>query len=288
MKIYHTPGWYLTKVKDEYVGGRIKNMLKMDCGDNWDSHATDEENIQNYMELYESSDFIMDNGAEIAELEIKDMKELDYQNYIRMTNGYGDTEKEYLQVVDKIAQDLMCGSSNELNKMISRIRNEAQKPLKVKERERQKLLYKNVSGKGGIDQDERIFSWNNLLGSQKDYTKELNYTMAITNLMLSVEKRMDMIAKENIKIIKKQRMNMFARHKLVEKIAINRFDEGWFSRWLLLPLGEMINFNKIFSNRIKELDSETAESENAENVVKEIDKKINPSPSAFDRFNDFE
>jgi len=288
MKIYHTPGWYLTKVKDENVGGRIKSMLQNDCGDNWDSHATDEENIYNYTELYNSNDFIMDNGAEIAELEIKDMKELDYQNYIKMTNGYGDTEKEYLQVVDKIAQDMMCGSSDELNKMVKRIRTEAQKPLKKNERERQKLIYKNVSGKGGVNQDERIFSWNNIIGSQKDYTKELNYTMAITSLMLSVEKRMDMIAKENIKIIKKQRMNMFARHKQVEHIATTSWDSGWFSRWLLLPLGEMMNFNKIFSNRIKELNNETAESESADNVVKEIDKKANPSPSAFDRFNDFE
>ena len=67
MKIYHTPGWYLTKVKDENVGGRIKSMLQNDCGDNWDSHATDEENIYNYTELYNSNDFIMDNGAEMIE-----------------------------------------------------------------------------------------------------------------------------------------------------------------------------------------------------------------------------
>ena len=274
-KIWHTPQWYSSKCKDEKLSGRIKGMLLDDLGDYFDNECNDEELIHLYNERYNTTDFIIENGNRISEIYIEDLKDIDKAQYLAITSGYGDTERQYLNVVDDIAKDLLNGGTTQLNKYIKSIRQEAEKPLKIKKKEQDRIIYKNTSGKDGVNEDEAIFTWNEIKGSQKDYSKEINYLTCITSLIISVEKRMDMITKENIKNSILKRKQLMNRLEKVSSVSKSDFDMGWVSRWLLLPINEMLNFNELFDERIKELAKENKDEENTDDAIKKMNDLIN-------------
>jgi len=56
--IYHSPYWYEKRCNDENLGSpKSKVMLINDIGDYIDKTCTDEENIHNYRERWESTEF---------------------------------------------------------------------------------------------------------------------------------------------------------------------------------------------------------------------------------------
>lgn len=273
-RIWHTPEWYFSKCKDEKLSGRIKGMLLDDMGDSFDSKSNDNELISLYAEHYKTTDFLKHNAHRISEIEIEDLKDIDKVQYLEITRGYGDTEKQYLNAVDDIAKDLLNGGTAQLNKYIKAIRQEAEKPLRIKKKEQNRVIYKNASGKDGLNEDESIFTWNEIIGSQKDYSKETNYITCITLLMISVEKRMDMIAKENIKNITLKRKQLMNRLEKVSNVSKSDFDEGWVSRWLMLPINEMLGFNELFDERIKALENENELEDDTADALKKMNDLI--------------
>ena len=42
-EIYHSPDWYEARVSEDYINPAVKHMLINDVGDEYDSHANDEE-----------------------------------------------------------------------------------------------------------------------------------------------------------------------------------------------------------------------------------------------------
>ena len=134
-EIYHSPDWYEARVSEDYINPAVKHMLINDVGDEYDSHANDEELVEYYYQRWNSVDFIRSYGDRIGEIYIEEMRLDNQDEYKEMTLGYGTGEETYLQIVDEIARDLLMGSDKKLILFKKRIREEAQKPLQKKRRQ---------------------------------------------------------------------------------------------------------------------------------------------------------
>ena len=287
-KIWHTPEWYRRKGGGEKLPPRIKSMLQNDCGEYWDPTNNDEENIELYQQRFNTPDFMSWHGAELFEIEMLDMKELNKVEYYRITKGYGDTEKHYLKAVDEIAKDLLNCSTERINYYRKAIRKEAQTPLHIKKKEQQIRAFINRPVSTKLNEDESIFTWNDVFGSSKDYRKETNYLSCMTNLMIAVEKRMDMIAKENIKNIKKQNAVLLNRLEKVNEYYNHDFEEGWVSRWLLLPIETMLQFNEEFDEKVKLLSAEEKEQPTTKAELDRLKSVMKEKESPLTRLTGFE
>ena len=61
-EIYHSPDWYEARVSEDYINPAVKHMLINDVGDEYDSHANDEELVEYYYQRWNSVDFIRSYG----------------------------------------------------------------------------------------------------------------------------------------------------------------------------------------------------------------------------------
>ena len=182
-KIYHSPSWYESRCSEDYTNPRVKSMLLSDMGDWYDDTATPEELVGYYWECWNSIDFISFNVSRMAEIELEEMRSENKVQYMAIMKGYGPGEETYLKVVDEIARDMLLGSDKKLMLFKKRIREEAQKPLQKKKKEQAKRMLKFVGNIKKASEDEKLFTWNNINGEQKDYKKEIHYHICITSLI---------------------------------------------------------------------------------------------------------
>ena len=171
---------------------------------------------------------------------------------------------------------------------MKRIRQEAQKPLHKKKRQKQLSKFFSTKGIKAVDEDERFFTWNNPIGDQKDYKKELNYHLCITSLMSAVEERIKMIAVEEIKTIRTIRAAHTERMKDVDKVFVGAINDGWVSRWLQIPIREQSNFVNEIEKRVEEIKKETEAQQSNEDDMKNIEAIMNKKDGKVKGLTEFE
>lgn len=287
-EIYHSPDWYEARVSEDYINPAVKHMLINDVGDEYDSHANDEELVEYYYQRWNSVDFIRSYGDRIGEIYIEEMRLDNQDEYKEMTLGYGTGEETYLQIVDEIARDLLMGSDKKLILFKKRIREEAQKPLQKKRRQQIENKFLSYKGMKPVDEDERFFTWNNPIGDKKDYKKELHYHLCFISLMSAVEERLKMIVVEEIKTIRTIRADHTERMNEVEKFFSEDIDGGWVSKWLQLPIREQINFVNEFEKRVEEIRNITEAQPSNEDAIKIVGDILNKADDNVKRLTGFE
>ena len=286
--IYHSPEWYEKRVSEDYINPKVKHMLINDIGDDFDANATDEELIGYYEERWASPDFQHSYGHRISEIHVEEMRLDNQVLYKGIIMGYGTGEETYLRIVDEIARDMLMGSDKKLILFKKRIREEAQKPLQKKARQRLQNKFLSTKGMKAIDEDERFFTWNNPIGDQKDYKKELHYHLCITSLMSAVEERIKMIAVEEIKTIRTIRAAHTERMKGVDKNYGGAIDDGWVSKWLQIPIREQSSFVNEFEKRVEEIKKETEAQQSNEGDMKKVEAIMNQRDDNVKRPTGFE
>ena len=286
--IYHSPEWYEKRVSEDYINPKVKHMLINDIGDDFDANATDEELIGYYEERWASPDFQHSYGHRISEIHVEEMRLDNQVLYKGIIMGYGTGEETYLRIVDEIARDMLMGSDKKLILFKKRIREEAQKPLQKKARQRLQNKFLSTKGMKAIDEDERFFTWNNPIGDQKDYKKELHYHLSFTSLMSAVEERIKMIAVEEIKTIRTIRAAHTERMKGVDKNYGGAIDDGWVSKWLQIPIREQSSFVNEFEKRVEEIKKETEAQQSNEGDMKKVEAIMNQRDDNVKRPTGFE
>ena len=286
--IYHSPEWYEKRVSEDYINPKVKHMLINDIGDDFDANATDEELIGYYEERWASPDFQHSYGHRISEIHVEEMRLDNQVLYKGIIMGYGTGEETYLRIVDEIARDMLMGSDKKLILFKKRVREEAQKPLQKKARQRLQNKFLSTKGMKAIDEDERFFTWNNPIGDQKDYKKELHYHLCITSLMSAVEERIKMIAVEEIKTIRTIRAAHTERMKGVDKNYGGAIDDGWVSKWLQIPIREQSSFVNEFEKRVEEIKKETEAQQSNEGDMKKVEAIMNQRDDNVKRPTGFE
>ena len=286
--IFHSPDWYRSRVSEDYINPKVKSMLVMDCEDYYDKEANPEELIDLYEERWNSADFMMDNGARINEIHIEEMRLDNQALYKGLILGYGTGEETYLKVIDDIARDMLIGSDKLLVLFIKRIRQEAQKPLQLKKKERAKMMYPSTKGMKGLDEDETLFTWNNPIGDQKDYRKELHYHVCIISVMSAVEERIKMITEEETSTLQKLKSKYTERMNEVSKLFAGDIDEGWVSRWLQIPIREQNNFVSEIENSVERIKKENESSQSNTDAIEKVKAVLDRNKGASKRLTGFE
>jgi hypothetical protein len=286
--VFHSPDWYRRRVSEDYINPKVKSMLVMDCEDYYDSKATPEELIDLYEERWNSADFMMDNGARINEIHIEEMRLDNQALYKGLILGYGTGEETYLKVIDDIARDMLIGSDKLLVLFIKRIRTEAQKPLQLKKKERAKMMYPSTKGMKGLDEDETLFTWNNPIGDQKDYRKELHYHVCIISVMSAVEERIKMITEEETSTLQKLKSKYTERMNEVSKLFAGDIDEGWVSRWLQIPIREQNNFVSEIEDSVERIKKENESSQSNTDAIEKVKAVLDRNKGASKRLTGFE
>ena len=64
------------------------------------------------------------------------------------------------------------------------------------------------------------------------------------------------------------------RLEKVSNVSKSDFDEGWVSRWLMLPINEMLGFNELFDERIKALENENELEDDTDDALKKMNDLI--------------
>ena len=286
--IFHSPDWYRSRVSEDYINPKVKSMLVMDCEDYYDKEANPEELIDLYEERWNSADFMMDNGARINEIHIEEMRLDNQALYKGLILGYGTGEETYLKVIDDIARDMLIGSDKLLVLFIKRIRQEAQKPLQLKKKERAKMMYPSTKGMKGLDEDETLFTWNNPIGDQKDYRKELHYHVCIISVMSAVEERIKMITEEETSTLQKLKSKYTERMNEVSKLFAGDIDEGWVSRWLQIPIREQNNFVSEIEDSVERIKKENESSQSNTDAIEKVKAVLDRNKGASKRLTGFE
>ena len=286
--IYHSPEWYEKRVSEDYINPKVKHMLINDIGDDFDANATDEELIGYYEERWASPDFQHSYGHRISEIHVEEMRLDNQVLYKGIIMGYGTGEETYLRIVDEIARDMLMGSDKKLILYKKRVREEAQKPLQKKQRQRMQNKFLTTKGMKAVDEDETFFTWNNPIGDQKDYKKELHYHLCITSLMSAVEERIKMIAVEEIKTIRTIRAAHTERMKDVDKVFVGAINDGWVSKWLQIPIREQSSFVNEFEKRVEEIKKETEAQQSNEGDMKKVEAIMNQRDDNVKRPTGFE
>ena len=286
--VFHSPDWYRRRVSEDYINPKVKSMLVMDCEDYYDSKATPEELVDLYEERWNSADFMMDNGARINEIHIEEMRLDNQALYKGLILGYGTGEETYLKVIDDIARDMLIGSDKLLVLFIKRIRTEAQKPLQLKKKERAKMMYPSTKGMKGLDEDETLFTWNNPIGDQKDYRKELHYHVCIISVMSAVEERIKMITEEETSTLQKLKSKYTERMNEVSKLFAGDIDEGWVSRWLQIPIREQNNFVSEIEDSVERIKKENESSQSNTDAIEKVKAVLDRNKGASKRLTGFE
>ena len=286
--VFHSPDWYRRRVSEDYINPKVKSMLVMDCEDYYDKEATPEELIDLYEERWNSADFMMDNGARINEIHIEEMRLDNQALYKGLILGYGTGEETYLKVIDDIARDMLIGSDKLLVLFIKRIRTEAQKPLQLKKKERAKMMYPSTKGMKGLDEDETLFTWNNPIGDQKDYRKELHYHVCIISVMSAVEERIKMITEEETSTLQKLKSKYTERMNEVSKLFAGDIDEGWVSRWLQIPIREQNNFVSEIEDSVERIKKENESSQSNTDAIEKVKAVLDRNKGASKRLTGFE
>ena len=286
--VFHSPDWYRRRVSEDYINPKVKSMLVMDCEDYYDKEANPEELIDLYEERWNSADFMMDNGARINEIHIEEMRLDNQALYKGLILGYGTGEETYLKVIDDIARDMLIGSDKLLVLFIKRIRQEAQKPLQLKKKERAKMMYPSTKGMKGLDEDETLFTWNNPIGDQKDYRKELHYHVCIISVMSAVEERIKMITEEETSTLQKLKSKYTERMNEVSKLFAGDIDEGWVSRWLQIPIREQNNFVSEIEDSVERIKKENESSQSNTDAIEKVKAVLDRNKGASKRLTGFE
>jgi hypothetical protein len=286
--IFHSPEWYSSRLSEDYVNPKVKQMIKSDSGDWWEDGGTPEEWLDVYEEYWNTNEFIMEHGARISEIQIEEMRLDNQALYKGMILGYGTGEETYLKVIDDIARDLLIGSDKLLVLFIKRIRQEAQKPLQLKKKEQTKMMYGSTKGMKGVDEDERYFTWNNPIGDQKDYRKELHYHVCIISVMSAVEERVKMITEEEKSTLKKLKSTYTERMNEVAKLFSGDIDEGWVSKWLQIPIREQNSFVSEIEKSVERIKKENENSQSNTDAIKSVKDILDKSKGASKRLTGFE
>lgn len=287
-EIYHSPDWYRSRASEDYTNPKVKHMLINDVGDNYDPKSIPEEIIDDYEELWNSKEFISEYAHRISEIEIEEMRLDNQALYKGLVMGYGTGEETYLKVVDEIARDLLLGSDKKLVLFKKRIRQEAQKPLQAKKRQKQLSKFFSTKGMKAVDEDERLFTWNNPIGDQKDYRKEIHYHLCITSLMSAIEERMKMLVIEEIKTIRTLQSRHTERMQEVGSLFIGDIDEGWVSKWLQIPIREQNNFVNEIGTKVDEIKKEMDSQQSNEDTIKIVSDVLNKTLGNSERLTGFE
>ena len=286
--VYHSPDWYRERCNEDYTNPIVLKMLKSDCADYYDDTSNPEELVHNYQERWDSTDFQSFYAYRMNELFLEELRTENKVYYHAMKMGYGATEETYLKIVDEIARDMLMGSDKKLILYKKRVREEAQKPLQKKQRQRMQNKFLSTKGMKAIDEDETFFTWNNPIGDQKDYKKELHYHLSFTSLMSAVEERIKMIAVEEIKTIRTIRAAHTERMKDVDKVFVGAINDGWVSRWLQIPIREQSNFVNEIEKRVEEIKKETEAQQSNEDDMKNIEAIMNKKDGKVKGLTGFE
>ena len=151
----------------------------------------------------------------------------------------------------------------------------------ILKKKRQQIQNKFFSTKGmkAIDEDERFFTWNNPIGDQKDYKKELECHLCITSFMSAVEERIKMIAVEEIKTLRTLKSDHTERMKDIDKVFVGAINDGWLSVWLQIPIREQNNFLSEFEKRVEKIKKETEDQQSNEDAIKTVRRILNKEDS---------
>lgn len=277
--VFHSPEWYRERCFHDKVNIKANSMLKSDCAEYYDSKAIPEELVDLYEERWNSPDFISFYAYRINEIYVEEMRLDNRVAYKGLMLGYGVGEETYLRVVDEIARDLLKGSDKDLILLKKRIREEAQKPLQKKKRQQMQNKFFSTKGMKAVDEDERFFTWNNPIGDQKDYSKELLYHLCITSFMSAVEERIKMIAVEEIKTLRTLKSDHTERMKDIDKVFVGAINDGWVSEWLQIPIREQNNFLSEFEKRVEKIKKETEDQQSNEDAIKTVRRILNREDS---------
>lgn len=205
-----------------------------------------------------------------------------------LMKGYGPGEETYLKVVDEIARDMLLGSDKKLMLYKKRIREEAQKPLQKKKKEQAKRMLKFVGDIKKASEDEKLFTWNNIDGEQKDYKKEIHYHICITSLMCAVEERIKMIAVEETKTLRTLKTEHTERMNKVNKLYDGDIEQGWVSRWLQIPIREQNTFIEDFEKNVERIKKETEAMLSNKDTINRVGALINEKDNNTKRLTGFE
>ena len=287
-KIYHSPDWYESRCSEDYTNPRVKAMLLNDMGDYFDPQSIPEELVDLYRECWNSNDFLSQHCARMAEIELEEMRGNNIVQYMALMKGYGPGEETYLKVVDEIARDMLLGSDKKLMLYKKRIREEAQKPLQKKKKEQAKRMLKFVGDIKKASEDEKLFTWNNIDGEQKDYKKEIHYHICITSLMCAVEERIKMIAVEETKTLRTLKTEHTERMDKVDKLYDGDIEQGWVSRWLQIPIREQNTFIEDFEKNVERIKKETEAMLSNKDTINRVGALINEKDNNTKRLTGFE
>ena len=287
-KIFHSPSWYESRCSEDYTNPRVKSMLLSDMGDWYDDTATPEELVGYYWECWNSIDFISFNVSRMAEIELEEMRSENKVQYMAIMKGYGPGEETYLKVVDEIARDMLLGSDKKLMLFKKRIREEAQKPLQKKKKEQAKRMLKFVGNIKKASEDEKLFTWNNINGEQKDYKKEIHYHICITSLMCAVEERIKMIAVEETKTLRTLKTEHTERMDKVDKLYDGDIEQGWVSRWLQIPIREQNTFIEDFEKNVERIKKDTEAMLSNKETINRVGALMNEKDNNSKRLTGFE
>ena len=287
-KIYHSPDWYESRCSQDYTNPRVKAMLLNDMGDYFDPQSIPEELVDLYRECWNSNDFLSQHCARMAEIELEEMRGNNIVQYMALMKGYGPGEETYLKVVDEIARDMLLGSDKKLMLYKKRIREEAQKPLQKKKKEQAKRMLKFVGDIKKASEDEKLFTWNNIDGEQKDYKKEIHYHICITSLMCAVEERIKMIAVEETKTLRTLKTEHTERMNKVNKLYDGDIEQGWVSRWLQIPIREQNTFIEDFEKNVERIKKETEAMLSNKDTINRVGALINEKDNNTKRLTGFE
>ena len=99
---------------------------------------------------------------------------------------------------------------------------------------------------------------------------------------------MKMITAENIKSLSIQRNKLMDRLKKVDKVSNEDLYKGWFSRELMVPIGEMLGFNEEFDKSYRKTLAEEKEINDTEIDLKSLNNSYDRDNENIKRLTGFE
>ena len=138
------------------------------------------------------------------------------------------------------------------------------------------------------DTDETLFTWNNPIGDQKDYRKELHYHVCIISVMSAVEERIKMITEEETSTLQKLKSKYTERMNEVSKLFAGDIDEGWVSRWLQIPIREQNNFVSEIEDSVERIKKENESSQSNTDAIEKVKAVLDRNKGASKRLTGFE
>ena len=248
----HSPEWYeVTRERngwDEDFHQGTRAMLQDDMNDNggdFDTQATDLENLGAYTEFYNSGEFIKNcNEGEIERVMFEDMAEINPgQHYIHI-KGLPYGIEEYQKVVDICANNLLEGKENKLIKYLQQIKSETQRRINKKGVDKNmdtKILFSD-DGIAEKLKESKYHTWNRGKDIKDDYDKELLNHIRSCLLLEAIKIRIKELYEERCECIETQLVGREIRQTELEKVMeypeLSAECVGWTSKGLRISVAE--------------------------------------------------